>query len=75
MKKIRKVINKDIYNKNIIMDNFKRNIDKLVSRILNEEIENKAKTIAEQMEFGEWKEIDTNEELKGNQKKIDVAKP
>ena len=75
MKKIRKVINKDIYNKNIIMDNFKRNIDKLVSRILNEEIENKAKTIAEQMEFGEWKEIDANEELKGNQKKIDVAEP
>ena len=75
MKKIRKVINKDIYNKNIIMDNFKRNIDKLVSRILNEEIENKAKTIAEQMEFGEWKEIDTNEELKGNQKKLDVAEP
>jgi hypothetical protein len=75
MKKIRKVINKDIYNKNIIMDNFKRNIDKLVSRILNEEIENKAKTIAEQMEFGEWKEIDANEELKGKQKNIDVAEP
>ena len=57
------------------MDNFKRNIDKLVSRILNEEIENKTKRIVENMEFGEWKEIDTNEELKGNQKKLDVAEP
>jgi hypothetical protein len=51
------------------------NIDKLVSKILNEEIENKAKQISEQLEEGEWTEIEVDEELKGGQKKIDVAEP
>ncbi len=55
------------------MNNFKNDIDKLVSRILNEEIENKAKQIFEEM--GEWTEIEVDEELHGGQKKIDVAKP
>jgi hypothetical protein len=49
------------------------NIDKLVSKILNEEIENKTKQISEEM--GEWTEIEVDEELKGGQKKIDVAEP
>jgi hypothetical protein len=49
------------------------NIDKLVSKILNEEIENKAKQISEEM--GEWTEIEVDEQLKGGQKKIDVAEP
>jgi hypothetical protein len=55
------------------MSNFKIDIDKLVSKILNEEIENKAKQISEEM--GEWTEIEVDEQLKGGQKKIDVAKP
>jgi hypothetical protein len=58
------------------MSNFKINIDKLVSKILNEEIENKAKKISEQLEEGEWTEIEVDEQqLKGGQKKIDVAEP
>jgi hypothetical protein len=48
-------------------------IDKLVSKILNEEIENKAKQISEEM--GEWTEIEVDEELHGGQKKLDVAEP
>ena len=57
------------------MSNFKNNIDKLVSRILNEEIENKVKQLSEGMHEGEWTEIEVDEELHGNQKKIDVAEP
>jgi len=57
------------------MSNFKIDIDKLVSKILNEEIENKAKQISEQLEEGEWTEIEVGEQLKGGQKKIDVAEP
>ncbi len=55
------------------MSNFKNNLDKLVSKILNEEIENKVKQISEEM--GEWTEIKVDEELHGGQKKIDVAEP
>ena len=55
------------------MSNFKNNIDKIVSKILNEEIENKVRQISEEM--GEWTEIEVDEQLKGGQKKIDVAKP
>ena len=55
------------------MSNFENNLDKLVSKILNEEIENKVKQISEEM--GEWTEIEVDEELKGGQKKIDVAEP
>lgn len=54
------------------MSNFKKNIDKLVSKILNEEIENKVKEI---MTEGEWTEIEVDEELHGGQKKLDVAEP
>jgi hypothetical protein len=57
------------------MSNFKIDIDKLVSKILNEEIENKSKQISEQLEEGEWTEIEVGEQLKGGQKKIDVAEP
>lgn len=56
------------------MDNFKNHIDKLVSRVLNEEIESKVRKITETMS-GEWTEIEISEQLKGNQKKLDVAKP
>jgi hypothetical protein len=56
-----------------MMDNFKKNIDKLVSKILNEEIEKKFNEVSEQ--FGMWTEIEVEEELHGNQKKLDVAKP
>jgi hypothetical protein len=56
-----------------MMSSFKNNLDKLVSKILNEEIENKVKQISEEM--GEWTEIEVDEELKGGQKKIDVAEP
>jgi hypothetical protein len=56
------------------MDNFKNHIDKLVSKVLNEEIESKVKQITKEMS-GEWTEIEIEEGLKGGQKKLDVAKP
>jgi hypothetical protein len=56
------------------MDRFKKHIDDLVSKVLNEEIENKVRKITETMS-GEWTEITVDEELKGGQKKLDVAKP
>lgn len=49
------------------------NIEKMFSRILKEEIEKRSKEMSSN--FGEWTEIDTNEELHGGQKKLDVAKP
>jgi hypothetical protein len=55
------------------MNIFQKNIDKLVSKILNEEIETKIKRITETK--GQWMEVDMDEELTGNQSKIDVAKP
>jgi hypothetical protein len=55
------------------MKDFQKNIDKLVSRILNEEIESKVKQITETK--GEWEEITMDEELHGGQSKIDVAEP
>ncbi len=55
------------------MSNFKNNIDRLVSKVLNEEIENKVRQITEEM--GEWTEIEVDEELHGGQKKLDVAEP
>jgi ElaB/YqjD/DUF883 family membrane-anchored ribosome-binding protein len=57
------------------MSNFKNNIDKLVSRILNEEIESKVKQLSKNIKEEEWTEIEVDEQLKGNQKKIDVAEP
>ena len=53
------------------MSGYIKNIDDLVSKILNEEIENKVK----EMEEGEWTEIEMEEGLHGNQKKLDVAAP
>ena len=55
------------------MRDFQKNIDKMVSKILNEEIENKVKQMTETK--GEWEEIDMDEELHGNQSEIDVAPP
>ena len=75
MKKRVKELNKDIYNKNNRMNKFEKHIDNLVSKVLNEEIEAKVRKITETMSSGEWTEITVDEELKGNQKKLDVAKP
>jgi|694.fasta_scaffold19326_10 hypothetical protein len=58
-----------------MMNNFNKNIDKLVSRILNEEIEGKVKELSKKINEGEWTEVEMDEELKGGQKKIDVAEP
>ena len=50
------------------MSNFKNNIDKLVSRILNEEIENKIKQkISEELGEGEWTEIEVDEQIDSNE--------
>lgn len=58
------------------MNKFQEKIDKLINKILNEEIENKSKSILQKLdESGEWVEIDMEEELHGDQKKLDVAKP
>lgn len=54
------------------MDKFQKHIDNLITKILNEEIENKVKTITE--EKGEWQEIEVEEELHGKQKNIDKNK-
>ena len=55
------------------MENFQKNIDKLVSKILNEEIESRVKHISETK--GQWEEIEMDENLSGRQSKIDVAEP
>ena len=55
------------------MNDFQKNIDKLVSKILNEEIETKIKQITETK--GQWMEVDMDEELTGKQSRIDVATP
>jgi hypothetical protein len=65
--------NNDIYIKNTQMSKFEKHIDSLITKILNEEIESKVKTISEEM--GEWQEIEVDEDLKGGQKKLDVAAP
>lgn len=57
------------------MTKINKNIDHLISKILNEEIENKVTKIVEEFKEGEWTEIEVGEELHGNQKKLDVAKP
>jgi hypothetical protein len=56
------------------MKNSQHNIDKLISKILSEEINAKSKKIIEEMSE-EWTEIEMDEELTGNQSKIDVAEP
>jgi len=55
------------------MKNFQNDIDKLVSKILSEEIDSKVRKIMENK--GEWEEIEMDEELTGGQSKIDVAEP
>ena len=57
------------------MEKFEKNIDNLISRILKEEIDNRAKELTQLFGEGEWKEIEMDEELHGNQHKIDVAEP
>jgi len=56
------------------MKNSQNNIDKLISKILSEEINAKSKEIIEEMSE-EWTEIEMDEDLTGNQSKIDVAEP
>jgi len=55
------------------MKDFQNDIDKLVSKILSEEIDSKVRKIMENK--GEWEEIEMDEELTGGQSKIDVAEP
>lgn len=55
------------------MKQSKNSIDNLVSRILQEEIEKRAKEVTEKFGRGEWKEI-VSEELHGKQKNIDKNK-
>jgi hypothetical protein len=55
------------------MENFQKNIDKLVSKILNEEIDSRVKHISETK--GQWEEVEMDENLSGGQSKIDVAEP
>lgn len=57
------------------MNKFSKNIDKLISKILNEEIDNKVNKIVEEFKEGEWTEIEVDETLHGKQKNLDVAKP
>ena len=45
------------------MNNFNKNIDKLVSRILNEEIEGKVKELSKKINEGEWTEVEIDEEV------------
>lgn len=54
------------------MEKFQNDIDKLVSKILSEEIESKVKQIMETK--GNWDE-EMDEEIHGGQSKIDVAEP
>jgi hypothetical protein len=76
IKDYKKGRNKYIYIKNTKMHNLKENIDKIISKILNEEISHKADDMSGKlMEKGEWTEIFIDEELFGNQHKLDVAKP
>lgn len=55
------------------MKDFQNDIDKLVSKILSEEIDSKVRKIMETK--GEWEEIEMDEDLTGGQSKIDVAEP
>ena len=57
------------------MNNFNNRIDKMVSKILNEEIEKKVNKFTKEINEGEWKEIEVEEGLHGGQKKLDVAPP
>lgn len=56
------------------MNKFSNKVDKMISQILNEEIETKVKKIVEEFGEGEWKEIEVGEELHGGQKKLDKNK-
>lgn len=57
------------------MKNFEQNIDKMISKILKEEIQSKSKTLLERLdEGGEWTEIEVEETLHGGQKKLDKNK-
>ena len=51
---------------------FQKNIDKLVSQILSEEI--KMRHEEKFGKKGQWMEVEMDEELHGDQHKIDVAK-
>jgi len=56
------------------MRDFEKKIDKLLSKILSEEIDSKSMEMANKVDNG-WVEIDVKENLKGGQYKLDVAKP
>ena len=54
------------------MDKFQQHIDKMITKILNEEIESKFNKISE---GSLWEEIEVKEKLHGKQHKLDVAPP
>lgn len=56
------------------MDKFTNKVDRLITQILNEEIESKVNKIVEEFGEGEWNEIEVGEELHGGQKKLDKNK-
>lgn len=55
------------------MRNVNNDIQSIFTKILKEEIEKKAKSMSGK--FGEWTEIEVDEELHGGQKELDVSKP
>jgi hypothetical protein len=61
-------------NKKKVMRNLQNQIDRVINKVLNEEITKKAHSMSDRLE-GEWIEIDTKEGLHGDQTKLDVAKP
>jgi hypothetical protein len=56
------------------MKNFESKLDMLVNKLLSEEIEKKSMRMAEQAS-DDWMEIGVDEELHGDQHKLDVASP
>lgn len=53
------------------MNNFEKHIDKIVEKVLNESLKEKSERLVSQI----VEKMETNEKLKGNQHKLDVAKP
>lgn len=53
------------------MDNFQKNIDEMISKILKEEIEERAEEISKKITEEDWMEVEMDEILHGNQKKLD----
>jgi hypothetical protein len=50
-----------------------KNIKSFINRIISEEFEKRSNDLSKKM--SDWYEVETNEGLRGNQKKLDIAKP